>query len=205
MLYDRTLMAIQQNHQDLDSRTGPDELDRLADRLNPSRNRPEVLHRLQQLFVAGTAPDPWPQGPLAGRLLATSTWAPLDSFATRLTGLWMPWLGKRFDRTNETGVNRFLATRPTRLWLRVAFPGYPPEGVLPEQVEAFPFRNWTGSGELDHGVTVLKIEYEHMTNPPLVRRVLDELVEVAPGTYLGKALLRFRGRYRQVAFFSLRS
>jgi hypothetical protein len=33
--------------------------------------------------------------------------------------------------------------------------------------------------------------------------VLDELVEVAPGCYLGKAHLRVRGHWRTVAYLAL--
>ena len=43
------------------------ELDRLADRLHPGRNRSEVLARLNEIFRSGEAPDPWPPGFQPGR------------------------------------------------------------------------------------------------------------------------------------------
>jgi hypothetical protein len=53
---------------------------------------------------------------------------------------------------------------------------------------------------------VLKIDYDLDSNPRLsIRRVLDELVQVAPGEYLGKAHLRWWwGAWQTVAFFTLR-
>jgi len=181
------------------------ELDRLASRLHPGRNRAEVLRRLNEVFRSGAAPDPPPSGFVAGRLVATSTWGPWDSLVQRLAGLWMPWLGKSFDTGSKRGINRFLATAGTRLLLRLLFPTHTPAEMGMEGIEAFPFRTSVGLGELDPEASVLKIDYDFAANPALIRRILDELVEVAPGLYLGKVLLRFGARYRQVGFFSLRA
>jgi hypothetical protein len=49
---------------------------------------------------------------------------------------------------------------------------------------------------------VLRIDYDLPENPPSLRRIVDELVAVAPGVYLGHALLRGGGR-RRVAWFTL--
>ena len=184
----------------------PRELDRLADRLRPAVNRAEILSRFEELFRSGTRPDPAPQGFLPGRLLATSTVAPLDSVALRLAQAWMPWQGKSFDPLAMTGVNRFTQTAGTRAAFKVVFPGYVPVVSAPDRIEAFPFRNRFGPGEIDPGVEVLKIDYDFEANPSfLIRRILDELVQVAPGRYLGRVLLRLNGRFRPIGFFSLRS
>jgi hypothetical protein len=180
------------------------ETQELADRLHPDRNRAEVSGGLERLFRAGRVPDPWPDGPLDGRLLATFIWAPWDSVVTRLAGVWMPWMGKAFDPAASTGINRFRPTGATRRWLKMLFPahGFVERG---DRIEAFPFRNRLAPGALDPDVQVLKIDYDFDANPALIRKILDELVEVAPGRYLGKILMRVRGRYRRVGFFSLRS
>ena len=69
---------------------------------------------------------------------------------------------------------------------------------------AYPFRTHLGSGVIDRDRQVLKIDYNVPANPfRLIRRVLDELVEVAPGYYLGKAHLCVRGHWRTVAYFAL--
>ncbi|MDP9343370.1 MAG: hypothetical protein M3Q23_15020 [Actinomycetota bacterium] len=180
------------------------EIDVLADRLHPAVNRAQVLVRFDERFASGSAPDPLPDGFLPGRLLATSTWAPLDGFLRRVAGLWMPWQGKTLHREASTGVNRFLPN--VRVPMRTVWPGYTPEYVGPDRIEAFPFRTRVAPGELDPGVDVLKIDYDFEANPDfMIRRILDELVQVAPGRYLGKVLFRARRRFYPIGFFSLRT
>jgi hypothetical protein len=181
------------------------EMDALADRLQPGVNRAQVLERLDSLFRAGKAPDPWPEGFLPGRLLTTSVWGPLDSGLLRAARHWMPWKGKTFDAEARAGVNRFDNTAANRAALKVLFPGYTPERVTAERIEAFPMRNRVEAGALDRDVEVFKIDYDFEANPALIRRILDELVQVSPGLYLGKVLFRFLGRHRQIGFFSLRT
>jgi hypothetical protein len=184
----------------------PGELDRLAERLRPSVNRARVLARFDELFRAGTAPDPLPDGFLPGTFLATSMWGPFDSFALALSRVWMPWQGKIFDRERRTGVNSLVQAPASRIVLKAAFPGYSPERGTAERIEAFPFRNRVARGELDRDVSVLKIDYDFEANPDfLIRRILDELVQIAPGRYLGKILFRASGRFHPIGFFSLRS
>jgi hypothetical protein len=187
----------------VDVRDRPDELDRLADRLIPGRNRADVIRRMDALFSAGLTPDPAPSGFQTGRLLATSTWAPWDVVVMRMAQLWMPWLGKTFSPTTGTGLNRFTPTPATRAWLRTLFPRHRPEVARGDRLEAFPFRTCVGRGKIDAGVSVLKIDYDFEANPMLIRHILDELVQIAPGRYLGKVLFRSGGRYRRIGFFSL--
>jgi hypothetical protein len=187
----------------LDFRDPSDELDRLAARLIPGRNRAEVIRRMDALFAAGVGPDPPPSGFQKGRLLATSTWAPWDAVVMRITRLWMPWLGKTFSPSTGTGLNRFTPTTATRVSLRALFPRHTPEMVFDDRLEAFPFRTCVARGELDSGVNVLKIDYDFEANPTLIRHILDELVQIAPGRYLGKVLFRSGSRYYRIGFFSL--
>jgi hypothetical protein len=183
----------------------PRELDRLADRLRPDVNRAVVLDRFEELFRTGARPDPLPEGFLPGRLLATATWTAFDSFTLRLARVWMPWRGKSFASSSMTGLNRFTQAVGTRAAFKLVFPGYTPELSAPDRIEAFPFRNRFGPGEIDPEVEVLKIDYDFEANPGfLIRRILDELVQVAPGRYLGRVLLRVGGRFRPIGFFSLR-
>jgi hypothetical protein len=180
------------------------ELDRLAERLDPRRNRRDAIQGLEGLFRSGIAPDPWPSGPLEGRLVTTTTWGPWDSFVSGVARLWMPWLGKNFDREERTGLNRFQPTRATSVSLTAIFPAHP-QRHLPDRIEAFPFRNRVGPGVLDPDVQVLKIDYDFEANPGFIRHILDELVQIAPGHYLGKVLFRVGVRYRRIGFFSLRA
>jgi hypothetical protein len=180
-----------------------DELGALSDALRPRVNRAMTLARLDELFRSGRAPDPRPDGALLGRPLTTAVWGPADRFALRLADLWMPWKGKRFAPATEWGVNQF--DRSVLGAMRIIWPGHRPERVAGGLVEAFPFRTRTEPGTVDPDVTVLAIDYDDEANPAfLVRRILDELVEVAPGTYLGKVLFRVRGTFHPIGYFSLR-
>jgi hypothetical protein len=158
---------------------------------------------LDELFRSGTVPDPRPDGFLVGRPITTTVWGPADQAALRLAHLWMPWQGKRFVPASEAGVNRF--DRSVLGPMRIVWPGYRPERVRGGVVEAFPFRTRIGPGTVDPDVTVLAIDYDTESDPSfLIRRILDELVEVAPGSYLGKVLFRVRGSYHPIGYFALR-
>ena len=50
---------------------------------------------------------------------------------------------------------------------------------------------------------VLKIDYDFEANPTLIRHILDELVQIAPGHHLGKVLFRSGNRFHRIGFFSL--
>ena len=116
----------------------------------------------------------------------------------------MPWLGKSFDPQAMTGVN--VLTTGARGPMRVVWPGYEPEREFADRIEAFPFRNRIAPGEVDPGVDVLKIDYDIAANPQFViRRILDELVQVEEGFYLGKILFRRQGAWRPIGFFTLES
>ena len=194
-----------------DTTTRPDELLReLEDRLHPRLNRDRVLDQLDEMFLAGRAPDPQPRGFLRGRLVTTATVAGVDAVARLIAGAWMPWLGKSFDPEAQTGVNVLLAN--ARLALRTVWPGYVPEREGGGRIEAFPFRTRIAPGTLDPQVEVLKIDYDWDPNPDrVVRHILDELVQVSDDTYLGKILYRGRGHeeaggaptWRAIGFFSL--
>jgi hypothetical protein len=187
-----------------DIREDPLESELLADRLDPRRNRDQVLRRLNEIYRSGSAPDPLPDGFMPGRLLGMSVQPQLDSVVRRIASLWMPWQGKVFDPDTMTGVNRFLPN--VRIPMKVVFPGYPPEEVTARKVEAFPFRNRVAPGEVDPDITTFKIDYDFEANPNfLIRRILDEVVQIAPGRLLGKILFRAKGRFHLIGYFSLRN
>jgi hypothetical protein len=50
----------------------------------------------------------------------------------------------------------------------------------------------------------MKIDYDSEENPRLlIRDILDELVQVVPGAYLGKILLRRAETWRLLGYFAL--
>ena len=186
----------------MDERTAArDLLKEVGDRLSPDVSREWALERLGELFSSGRTPA-HPEGFLKGTLVATSTWGPSDALVRRIAGLYMPWLGKSFDAAANGGVNVLItsAQKP----MKVLWPSYEPERVLADRLEAFPFKTRIAPGELDPDVDVLKIDYNFEANPKfIIRRILDELVEVDDGLFLGKILLRRRGTWATLGYFTL--
>jgi|SRR5581483_12010879 len=83
-----------------------------------------------------------------------------------VTGLTTTWQGKKFDAKNKAGINVFKNG-----------------GTLTEK---YPFKLYTGKGVQDKNTTVLKIDYSKNKSPWWLKYILDEVVEVAPGKFLGK-------------------
>ncbi len=165
----------------------------------------EALATLNLLFRLGKPPKEPLNGPYDGILVAPSLWRPADRALTALSSAWMPWMGKRFDAEAERGDNRF---RPAaRGVARLLWPAYRFEEA-PDGLTAFRFRTYTGPGKVDPDRETLKIDYDSDDNPGLlIRDILDELVEIVRGAYLGKVLLRRGGaeapRWQLVGYFAL--
>ncbi len=122
----------------------------------------------QDLFLASTTPAPLPDGFYVGD-------------AGSLSG---PWLGKRFDRANSSGINLFSQRGQER--------------------EAYPFRTSIEKGLRDTHMDVLKIDYDIDGNPFWLRPALDEMVQVQPGLLLGKLHYRLIPGYPfTITFFRL--
>jgi hypothetical protein len=163
------------------------------------------LAQLNRIFAQGSRPSPALNGRYQGALLATSVNPFLDAVAGTLFGWWLPWKGKTLNAAEQTGDNMFTNDG---LWLsRLVFAGY--QGYIadgPGRSRALTFRTYTGEGKDDPGLQVLKLDYNLDVNPSfVVRDVLDELVQVGEGYYLGKAHLHWRGHWRCAAFFTLQA
>ena len=122
-------------------------LEEAAETLRPEVTRPKAIAALEQVFREGIPPDPAPEGFLRGRLIATTTWAPLDAFGRWMAARWMPWQGKSFDPASGAGVNRF--TRDVRSLMGAFWPSYQPIRSSGEFVEAFAFGTRLESGAVD--------------------------------------------------------
>jgi hypothetical protein len=162
----------------------------------------EVADDLNQIFRAGDSPKG-----LDGRcegILVMTTQGPLDGVARSLSSLWMPWLGKRFDRAAATGDN--LMTAGASRVARLAWPTYAFRPVEPAVLSAFDFRTYVEPGLADPDRPVLKIDYDLDVNPRfLIRDILDELMEVGRDTYLGKVHMRKGGGWKMMGYFALRA
>jgi hypothetical protein len=159
---------------------------------------------LNEIFREGTPPRPPLDGRYAGELVALDLKPGLTQFFSSAAALWLPWKGKRFDAAQACGDNLF--SRGSLPLARIFFPGY--RGCVsdkPGSYRAFEFRTSIGTGRSDPDRQVLRLDYNLDGNPRLsVRRVLDELVQVADGYYLGKAHLQWWwGEWQTVAYFTL--
>lgn len=125
-------------------------------------------------------------GKLSGRMLAVPraqephVKALLEKFARSRV---FPWQGKTFSHETSNhghGVNRLLGERVT--WFR--------------------FHTYVGpshAGDFD----AVHLDYSHDGNPPVVRKVQDEVRAVAPGLYLGLAYLSMRDGEHLGCFFGI--
>jgi hypothetical protein len=165
-------------------------------------DREAGLGRLNDLFRNGDPPEGLADR-MDGELLALEV-PGLSDLLTQLFSSWQPWRGKTFDPVRARGDNIF--SRDSLKLARVFNPFYNDfVGDGEDNYRAFAFDTYLGPGREDLDRTVMKIDYDLPGNPVLtIRRVLDELVQIDDGTYLGKAHVRWWwGRWQRVAFFAL--
>lgn len=170
------------------------------------RDRARALSTLNDLFRAGTPPAPPLNGRCAGELVMLDLAPGLTQLVNVIVSAWLPWKSKTFDAAQSGGDNLF--TRDSLLLAHIYWPFY--RGYVddsPATYRAFAFRTYLAPGLADPDCQVLKIDYDLPANPAFsIRRVLDELVQVADGVYLGKAHMRWWwGRWQLVAYFSLKA
>lgn len=167
------------------------------------RNRARGLEQLGQMFREGSFPRAPLDGETSGQMIAADIVPLVTHPVVRLLTATRPWIGKVFDAGNETGEN--LLTPGFVSVARVLFPGY--RGFRPAGEHAFAgfsFRTYPGDGLQDRDRRVLKIDYDRPENPPVIRRILDELVQIDDNYYLGKAHLRLSAtRWHLLFVFAL--
>lgn len=157
-------------------------LDGLAGR---SLDELEALYRAAAVSRTLRAAD----GALTGRMLSVRgipapLAAPLRRWAASPSFVWEGKTFRSADDARGTGVNR------------VAVPG-----VLGRQ-ELFPFETSFGPSELD-GRPALILDYDLAVNPGYIRRIHDEIREVAPGLFLGPAMWKGARGKALVLWFAL--
>jgi hypothetical protein len=167
-------------------------------------DRGAALSSLEACFRDGAAPTAV-HGPASGRLLTTTLGWGLDPLMEMLARIWMPWKGKVFDAEAKEGRNVF--TQGAAVPIRLLWPRYDDRRAGgPGRLTTFPFSTWEGPSRITSGAeTVMMIDYARPGSPWLVREVVDELVQIDDGLFLGQALLRWRGEPRRVAWFELRT
>ena len=168
------------------------------------RNRVETSAALNEIFRGGSPPSPSLDGRYAGELVMLDIAPGLTQLVNAIVSAWLPWKGKSFGAATFSGDNIF--TRDSLLLAHVYWPFY--RGYVddsPETYRAFAFRTYLAPGLADPDRQVLKIDYDLPVNPrATIARVLDEIVQVSDGIYLGKAHMHWWwGQWQLVAYFSL--
>ncbi len=146
--------------------------------------------RRQKAFLIGSVPSEPPEGFYHGT-------------AYLLGGGPVPWLGKSFHREKSKGFNVF-TSKGARL-LKKLTPLYKLFSENEEgNTDAYFFHTSTGPGFKDKGILTFKLDYDLPENPFLIRIILDEIVQTAPQTFLGKVHVKvFPGFYATIGFFGL--
>jgi len=158
----------------------------------------QKVESLPTSFMSGTEPGVL-EGFYKGKLELIIPQKPLEYSARTISSFYMPWMGKEFFGDRQTGINIFALH--TKFFLHRLFPKATGEKTL-HGYRAFPFRTSIQRGLIDP-INVLRLDYDLPENPEIVRRVLDELVEVDEGNYLGKAYIKTSQAPRLVAYFRL--
>lgn len=161
---------------------------------------------LEALFELGSPPRTL-DGATDGMLVTTLINPLVDLQIRLLTKLWMPWRGKVFDAGSQTGINRMSAS--AALPVRLLWPLYGMRSTR-DGPAAFEFVTGWEPGRIAPRVPVMKIDYEPVhANPYLIiRQIRDELVELTPGTFLGRVLFRVPTpvgvQFTNIGYFALR-
>jgi len=167
-------------------------------------DRRRALGEIEGCFATG-APAEHLDGRYEGRVLSTTFGVFLDVPFRWITNLWMPWKGKVLDAERTEGRNLF--TSSFRIPKRIVWPGYRDEEAAgPGMFTTYRFTTWSGPSPFTPGVTTFKIDYDLPESPRfLIRSILDEVVRIDDGLFLGQAVIRWRGEFRRAAWFQLRS
>jgi hypothetical protein len=145
----------------------------------------------QGKFVGGSLPEPPPDGFYRGS-------------AYLLGNRPVPWLGKSFESSNEKGFNIF--TPQGASLLKILTPLYKLFRVNTDgNTDAYYFKTSTSEGFRDRQIDTFKLDYDSPENPFLIRIILDEIVQLESGEYLGKVHMKvFPGYYSTIGYFGLR-
>ncbi|MBB2990629.1 hypothetical protein FHR72_002102 [Mycolicibacterium iranicum] len=163
---------------------------------------------LAALFALGTAPE-GPDGPMEGLIVGKLFGIPETRLANPLMKIDPTWRGKTFDLREGTGFNRLSPL--ARYSLRAVAPLYGGLRRAGAEVVGFGFDHKIDRAAYPPFNQVRALDYSpaQYRNPSVrtfpIKRTRDEIVELLPGLYLGRALLTLPdGEVRLIAYFALR-
>lgn len=163
---------------------------------------------LAALFAAGTAPRL--HGDYEGIVVGKLFGIPALTLLNPVVAIEPGWVGKSFDAATGTGANRL--NRIAYLALRAAVPGYRGWVRTGSVYRGFRFTHRVEKAILAPHNQVVAVTY---TDPALgnpgssvvpIERVRDEIVELVPGVYLGRAqMISAEGVARAAGYFAMRA
>ena len=160
------------------------------------------------LFAAGMQPEHL-DGAYEGLIVGKLFNVPEAALANPLLAINPTWRGKTFDAESGTGFNRLIPL--ARYAMRVIAPLYRGLRRVGPEMVGFDFRYSADVGLVAPSIPVVALDYgvEEYRNPSVrtfpIKRTRDEIVELLPGLYLGRALLTMHsGEIRTIAHFALR-
>jgi hypothetical protein len=164
--------------------------------------------QLEALFARGWAPQ-GPDGVLEGLIVGPLFNIPEAYLANPLLKIDPTWRGKTFDAAAGTGFNRLAPIAKFAMpFLAPLYRGLRP---LRGEIVGFDFCHTIDTALVEPKVQVRALDYSvtEYRNPSVrtfpIKRTRDEIVELLPGLYLGRALLRMPdGEIRNIAWFALR-
>jgi hypothetical protein len=159
--------------------------------------------QLAELFGCGT-PSQGIDGPTDGILVAPLIHPRVDAFLRALTSHYMPWSGKSFDPRTQTGTNRLVSS--VRVIGKLLWPLYKTRPAASGRL-AFDFETRVERGAAAPDVDVFVIDYAPVQSNPrfVIRSIRDELVEIVPGTHLGRILYATKSGYSNIGYFALKT
>lgn len=162
--------------------------------------------QLAALFARGQAPD-GPRGALEGLIVGNLFGIPEAYLANPLLKIEPTWRGKTFDA--DTGFNRLAPL--AKYAMRVIAPRYGGLRRVGSEMVGFTFDHRIDTAAVAPFIKVRALDYgpDEYRNPSVrtfpIKRTRDEVVELLPGLYLGRALLTMgSGEIRVIAYFALR-
>lgn len=162
--------------------------------------------QLAALFERGHAPD-GPHGAMEGLIVGELFGIPEAYLANPLLKINPTWRGKTFG--TDTGVNRLAPL--AKYAMRVIAPLYRGLRRNGSEMVGFAFDHRIDTAAIAPYIKVRALDYspDEYANPSVrtfpIKRTRDEVVELLPGLYLGRALLTMHnGEIRLIAYFAMR-
>ena len=164
--------------------------------------------QIAALFAAGTRPERL-DGAYEGLIVGKLFNVPEAALANPLLAINPTWRGKTFDAESATGFNRLIPL--ARYAMRVVAPMYRGLRRVGPEMVGFHFQFAADVGLVAPNIPLIALDYgvAEYRNPSVrtfpIKRTRDEIVELLPGIYLGRALLTMHsGEIRTIAYFALR-